>query len=93
MKRYIDRELALSNPFANGHYDKEHADKNYILGMEMYKKWLEQLPTADVVEVVRCKYCKWRFENKICYGREWPIQKVPDDGFCDKGEKKRRIIS
>lgn len=47
---YIDRDLALSHPFANGRYDHEHANEDFILGFESYREWLEGLPTADVVE-------------------------------------------
>ena len=42
-----------------------------------------------LVEVVRCKNCKHRdAENGFCEGRGWPMQLVPDDGFCDKGERR-----
>ena len=41
-----------------------------------------------VTELVRCKDCKHRdTENGLCEGRGWPMQLVPDDGFCDKGER------
>ena len=41
-----------------------------------------------VGELVRCKDCKHRdTENGLCEGRGWPMQLVPDDGFCDKGER------
>lgn len=41
-----------------------------------------------VQELVRCKDCKHRdVENGLCKGRGWPMQLVPDDGFCDKGGK------
>lgn len=41
-----------------------------------------------VGELVRCKDCKHRdVENGSCKGRGWPMQLVPDDGFCDKGER------
>ena len=47
------------------------------------------LPTAQP-EIVRCKDCKHRDAgNGICEGRGWPMQLVPDDGFCDKGERRR----
>ena len=52
MADYIDREQALSHPFANGKYDHEHANKDFIRGHESYKEWLEDLPTADVRENV-----------------------------------------
>lgn len=49
---------------------------------------INSVPTANVVEVVRCKDCKHRdVEDGFCEGRGWPMQLVPDDGFCDKGER------
>lgn len=48
----------------------------------------ECLPSADP-EIIRCKDCKHReAENGFCEGRGWPMQLVPDDGFCDKGERR-----
>ena len=39
-------------------------------------------------EVVRCQDCKHReAETGFCKGRGWPMQLVPDDGFCEKGER------
>lgn len=41
-----------------------------------------------VGELVRCADCKHRDTEKgFCEGRGWPMQLVPDDGFCDKGER------
>ena len=49
---------------------------------------IKQLPTIDAVPVVRCKDCKHRDAEKgFCEWRGWPMQLVPDDGFCDKGER------
>lgn len=48
---------------------------------------IETLPPAQP-EIVRCKYCKHReAKNGFCEGRGWPMQLVPDDGFCEKGER------
>ena len=62
MSDYISREEALSHPFANGKYDKENANLDYILGFESYKEWLETLPTASVLEHARAikEYCRDR---------------------------------
>ena len=49
---------------------------------------LEDIEPADVVPVVRCKECKFRENDDFCTGRGFPYQLVPDDGFCDKGERK-----
>ena len=48
---------------------------------------LTELHAADVVQVVRCKDCKYRESDDFCTGRGFPYQLVPDDGFCDKGER------
>lgn len=46
-------------------------------------------PTVDAVPVVRCRDCEHKDrESGFCHGRGWPMQLVPDDGFCDKGERK-----
>lgn len=50
---------------------------------------VEDIKPADVVPVVRCKDCKCRENDDFfCTGRGFPCQLVPDDGFCDKGERK-----
>ena len=46
----------MSHPFANGNYDKKHADMQFILGHESYKEWLEDLPAADVRENDKAKW-------------------------------------
>ena len=48
---------------------------------------IRELPSAQS-EIVMCKDCKHRdAEDGFCEGRGWPMQLVPDDGFCDKGER------
>ena len=54
----------------------------------LLRKDLRDLLSADVVPVVRCKECKFRENDDFCTGRGFPCQLVPDDGFCDKGERK-----
>lgn len=45
---------------------------------------ISALPAADVVEVVRCKYCKhWRGSGDICTGIGIDFD---GDGFCSEGE-------
>ncbi len=46
---------------------------------------------VDAVPVVRCRDCEHKDrESGFCHGRGWPMQLVPDDGFCDKGAVNRR---
>ena len=49
---------------------------------------IDAQPTVDAVEVVRCKNCKYRDADDFCAGRGYPNALVPDDGFCDKGERR-----
>jgi hypothetical protein len=49
-------------------------------------------PTADVVEVVRCKECKHRIEGaKMCAHPKaigWDAIEPEDDDFCSYGERR-----
>ena len=91
---YIDRELALSLPFANGHYDHENANEHFIFGCETYKEWLETLPVVDAVEVVRCKDCIHNPHNTaddVCpfVDEDGYVKHFPKDGdFCSMGERR-----
>ena len=62
--------------------------EKYHVSDGQFQHWVEVQPAAPVREVVLCKDCKHRdVENGFCEGRGWPMQLVPDDGFCDKGVK------
>lgn len=57
MSRYIDADKLKSE------FDYKHIDMNKTAAVVHHKNILEiinQQPTADVVEVVRCKYCVYR---------------------------------
>ena len=81
MSDLIDRQAAIDalTEYGNG--------RAVYIGVEEAVRRIEQLPSADVVPVVRCKDCKFREEDAFCAGRGFPCQLVPDDGFCDKGKK------
>lgn len=83
---YIDRKQALSHPFANGKYDHDHANEDFILGFESYREWLEGLPTIDLVRCWECKHWhegKWynTCDKHIGHGFE-------AEYFCSYGERK-----
>ena len=50
---YIKLEDLQRYPIRAYHYDKEHGNVNFINGVEAVLEYAEQLPKADVVEVVR----------------------------------------
>lgn len=50
---------------------------------EIFDEIIDAQPTADVVEVVRCKDCKWRDESTcLIHGAIWK-----DNDFCSMGER------
>ena len=57
-------------------------------GIKIPYKKPEIIKGTDLVPVIRCKDCKFRDNDDFCTGRGFPYQFVPDDGFCDKGERK-----
>ena len=82
MSDYISRDAAIIE-FMDNDIDHIQAPN----GKEAVQI-LSDIPAADVVPVVRCKECKFRENDDFCTGRGFPCQLVPDDGFCDKGERK-----
>ena len=75
--------------FKNENGDKWEEIKE-LTGDEVTSLKEELEEREEYVKVIRCKYCKHReTENGFCKGRGWPMQLVPDDGFCDKGERSK----
>ena len=77
MSRYIDADEA-----------KKDADER---GMEFFidltdvdemKRFLDDQPTADVEEVVRCKNCKFRYST-TCFAKH----ETSENDFCSCGAK------
>lgn len=92
MKKYIDGEKLKHR--MNGASETVESGKE---AFELVAHWLEVLPPEDVVEVVRCKYCKYfglQTECEQCEdrGEACGICKkngncVPSDGFCYYGRR------
>ncbi len=88
MRRYIDADridwqlIIPTNPTT--------AEENMIYRA---RKLVESQPKADVVEVVRCKDCKFRKiefvwngkRYKMCANTDYPTD---DDAYCSYGERK-----
>lgn len=84
-EEYIRREAAIK------------AIENDCLELVYYTKedaiqCAKVTPAADVVEVVRCRECKYSYKDEI-FGNRWcdshlGCRKVKDDGYCYLGERK-----
>ena len=57
------------------------AVKGYV---RLVKDRLERLPSADAVEVVRCKDCKWSHPYQCAFVRTY----IRKDDYCSRGERK-----
>lgn len=90
MKEYIEKqalinELASTTPF--GYVSS-------VLGKVTFNV-ISKMPTADVVEVVRCKDCIY-YNSNSCFNRQWDLESsteipmVREDDFCSYGERKER---
>lgn len=80
---YISKQDAVKE--CGEWYVEEGPEEGFI---GTVSQMLDMFSPADVAPVVRCKDCKFRDEDAFCTGRGFPYQLVPDDGFCDKGERK-----
>ena len=61
---------------------------------ESYSPGMSKIPTADVVEVVRCDKCKyWIVECKACafVGTDLFGDLPPEKFFCARGERKEDV--
>lgn len=96
MSDYISREAAIDSLVKL----ERTARHNSVLRpdhVEECREVLRSIPAADVVEVVRCKDCKysehWYRDKRLCrlwYGEEKPSAPIDvfDDGFCNYGERR-----
>ena len=69
-------------------------------GIRKVLRLIEQAPTIDAVQVVRCKDCRYRFTRHCSMfheeqtyneddGYDWiEHDYTSDDGFCDEGERR-----
>ena len=94
-KEYVGREEVIK---ILEHYDLSSGSTlGYHSGaIECAISEIEMLPAADVVDVVRCKDCKWYSElvcgeGKLLGSQGWcnevMARPMPSNGFCSFGER------
>lgn len=73
---------------------KDDWDKGLMQGIKESIMYLNVAPAADVVEVVRCKECKYYKKGSCDCHSVWPDQystgydcRPDDDDFCSYGER------
>lgn len=70
--------------------ERQSAYIAYVVEAEQngFLEYLKTRPTVDAVEVVRCKECKWRFEDGYCLIPKGCRQIVTDEHYCSHGERR-----
>ena len=96
MARYIDADLLLDKigtvPLWTG-YDPPYSFEVHLALVEIEKQLkgiIKAIPTADVVEVVRCKDCKFKktmSDGKTLACLKQSAYRKPTD-FCSYSERK-----
>ena len=99
MDDYISRQAAIETVEKCQQYKVSKED--YAVDFAEVKTELMMLPTADVVEVVRCKDCKNYKKDIPCVGgkyngcSEWIDEgceaPVNENDFCSYGERKNEV--
>lgn len=91
MDEYIDRKVAFDaiTELAGG-----APTRSAYEAVWQSARVLKKIPTADVISVVRCKYCKYALINPsgaiLC---SVSMQMKKQDGFCDAGDKSEEIYN
>ena len=60
--------------------------KGYITGKDAVMEAIDELPAADVQEVVRCKDCNY-YDMQNCYCEMFDFDTPSDDFYCREGER------
>lgn len=97
MSRYIDADKLRKNEIARCHCVPCVGSNDY--NYKDLDEVLDDIPTADVVEVVRCKDCAYYDDGECIYHSEpkewrgayerWTVG-VNENDFCSCGERKEK---
>ena len=89
MAKYIDTNYLFKCPTCR-HFDGDECD-TFCDSYECYSPDMSKIPTADVVEVVRCKDCEY-FGKDMGYGKhdckKYEMPYCLETDFCSYGKRK-----
>lgn len=95
-KEYIEREALLKKIFPYNAADK----KEYTINAYAVEKAIKEAPAADMVEVVRCKDCKYceilfpvkEIGKEAVVGYKCLLIRTYKnaEGFCDYGKRREK---
>ncbi len=92
MAEYIDRDIAIRTAIKSCVEVVGHGITQFD-AMDIVDAF-ENIPTADVVEVVRCKDCIF-YQANSCFNRQWDFESsteiplVRENDYCSYGERRK----
>ena len=97
MPRYIDADIPIKKISATyKEPEYQHEGENWQVGLCIAESIILNTPTADVVEIVRCKNCEHYYDGKCYVANRSPLFKYDvnihhrkEDDFCSYGEERR----
>lgn len=75
MAEYLERKAIMEFPIRKDHCDKEHANEHFINGIEAVLEYVENLPSADVAQVVHGQWNIMEGEKmrRVCSKCWWDV--------------------
>ena len=90
-KRLIDAN-ALGNGIGVYVATNAYLNDTALDALGKVAKWLDEAPTVDAVEVVRCKDCEWYrrdCEVDMCWCTRWTTEfLIHEENFCSYGKRR-----
>lgn len=87
MSRYIDADAFMKSIRKIRDMQNFKTNTNWYSAYDEFLDLIEDFPIADVVEIVRCKDCKW-FNQIVCKRMN---RVMKSDGFCSNGERREDV--
>ena len=92
MARLIDAD-ALLDEFLKRYTKRERCGNLVFAACEIKQDFADMIgnfPTVDAVEVVRCKDCKWLYDemDDYCCRSHRGLVRICENSFCSYGERK-----
>lgn len=84
MAEYIEREAYRNRLSDLESWCQDERKPGLKQALEMF----DEVAAADVVEVVRCKDCKYNIGTKKCLNQDSFFAMPKDDDFCSYGERR-----
>lgn len=96
MSRYIDADKLHDEIYELTKFKRDPVTGDAVMRLSMkiseVLRQIDEQPSADVVEVVRCKDCRYRQPVDNCMYGEciFAASMVADDDYCSNGERKEQ---